>query len=291
MVRTYKKRKEGSRKSYASSQAMILAHNAVMGKTMSAYQASKHFGVDKKNPPHLIKNLRNNFMMKNISFSLDSERMTAKWSHLKELFSLETSGRSIRTASKLTKNINVILACQIFSHSVPAALKFYVSKSLMSKDTLRTACFVETVNSMWDFVDSHSLSAPVGKKSVARNDLEGDQARFSSFFNYVESWFYTNPINSKPATNIPSHQGWLLELSPKKGLSQQLIMEEEVLTHLCLRKCNQDHVENLHSQKRGYNGFNNHPTIPGYVNALHCQSSSSATSELLDKTISAGANC
>ncbi|KAL8578147.1 hypothetical protein ACOMHN_051702 [Nucella lapillus] len=68
-------------------------------------------------------------------------------------------------------------------------------------------------------------------------------------------------------------------------------MEEEVLTHLCLRKCNQDHVENLHSQIRGYNGFNDHPTLPAYVNALRCLSCSSAASELLDKTISAGANC
>ncbi|KAL8562565.1 hypothetical protein ACOMHN_045830 [Nucella lapillus] len=187
--------------------------------------------------------------------------------------------------------MKVILACQIFSHSVAAALKLYVSKSLMSEAALQTACFVETVNSMWDFVDSHSLSAPVGKKPVTRSDFEGDQVRFASFFNFVESWCFTNPKNDKLASNIPSHKGWLLVLSAMKGLSQKLIMEEEVLTHLYLRKCNQDHVENRHSQIRGYNGFNDHPTLPAYVNALRCLSCSSATSELLDKTISDGANC
>ncbi|KAL8611174.1 hypothetical protein ACOMHN_064464 [Nucella lapillus] len=251
-------------------------------------------------PPHLIKNLRNNFMTKYISFSWDGEKMIAKWCHLQELFSLETSGGSIRAAPKLKechftlprgKKMKVILACQIFSHSVAAALKLYVSKSLMSEAALQTACFVETVNSMWDFVDSHSLSAPVGKKPVTRSDFEGDQVRFASFSNFVERWCFTNPKNDKLASNIPSNKGWLLVLSAMKGLSQKLIMEEEVLTHLCLRKCNQDHVENLHSQIRGYNGFNDHPTLPAYVNALRCLSCSSQTSELFDKTISAGANC
>ncbi|KAL8602678.1 hypothetical protein ACOMHN_058631 [Nucella lapillus] len=226
--------------------------------------------------------------------------MIAKWCHLQELFSLETSGWSIRAAPKLKechftlprgKKMKVILACQIFSHLVAAALKLYVSKSLMSEAALQTACFVETVNSMWDFVDSHSLSASVGKKPVTRSDFKGDQVRFASFSNFVESWCFTNPKNDKLASNSPSHKRWLLVLSAMKGLSQKLIMEEEVLTHLCLRKCNQDHVENLHSQIRGYNGFNDHPTLPAYVNALRCLSCSSATSELLDKTISAGANC
>ena len=207
-------------------------------------------------PPHLIKNLRNNFMTKDISFSWDGERMIAKWCHLQELFSLETSGGSICAAPKLKechftlprgKKMKVILACQIFSHSVAAALKLYVSKSLMSEAALQTACFVETVNSMWDFVDSHSLSAPVRKKPVTRSDSEGDQVRFASFFNFVESWCFTNPKNDKLASNIPSHKGWLLVLSAMKGLSQKLIIEEEVLTHLCLRKCNHDHVENIHT--------------------------------------------
>lgn len=59
---------------------------------------------------------------------------------------------------------------------------------------------------------------------------------------------------------------------------------------MCLRKCNQDHVENLHSQIRNYNGFNDHPTPEGYINALRCLASNSSICELLDKTISSGAN-
>ena len=48
IIRTYKKKEEGGRKSYATSKAMADAYNSVMGKKMSTNQASKHFGADKK---------------------------------------------------------------------------------------------------------------------------------------------------------------------------------------------------------------------------------------------------
>lgn len=76
-----------------------------------------------------------------------------------------------------------------------------------------------------------------------------------------------------------------------KKLRAKLLVAEKLLSHLCLRKCNQDHVENLHSQIRGYNGFNDHPSVTAYINALRCLSCSFSTSELLDQTMSSGANC
>lgn len=48
MVRNYKKKDTGSRKSYADSEAMAAAYNSVMAKEMSSNQAAKHYGVDKK---------------------------------------------------------------------------------------------------------------------------------------------------------------------------------------------------------------------------------------------------
>ncbi|KAK7088797.1 hypothetical protein V1264_022670 [Littorina saxatilis] len=184
--------------------------------------------------------------------------------------------------------MKVLLACQIFSHSVAAALKLYVSKKKLPVEALETACFVETVNAMWDFVDSHSLGAPPGKKAVTRRQFEADQERFATFFNFVASGKFV--VNGKER-KIPSHAGWMLALKSLAMLSTKLIQDEKVLSHLCLRKCNQDHVENLHSQIRGYNGFNDHPSLTSYVNALRCLACSFSTSELLDKTIRAGANC
>lgn len=48
MVRNYKKKEEGGRRSFEKSQEMIHAYNAVMKKEMSLNQASKYYGVNKK---------------------------------------------------------------------------------------------------------------------------------------------------------------------------------------------------------------------------------------------------
>ena len=75
---------------------------------------------------------------------------------------------------------------------------------------------------------------------------------------------------------------------------KELCMEainSECLSFLCLQKLNQDHVENLHAQIRNYHGNNIHPMLDAYINAIRCLSSAFSTSELLDSTLSSGANC
>ena len=111
---------------------------------------------------------------------------------------------------------------------------------------------------------------------------------FDTFISFVASWEFKVGEKSR---QIPSHNGWLLALKGLKGLCHQLMVEEKALSFLCLRKVNQDHVENLHSQIRRFNGFNDHPMPEQYVNALHCLACYVSTTELLDKNISSGANC
>ena len=41
-------------------------------------------------PPHLIKNLRNNFMDKDIAFTTDGVNMTAKWPYVEMLYSIDS---------------------------------------------------------------------------------------------------------------------------------------------------------------------------------------------------------
>ncbi|GFN93250.1 transposable element p transposase [Plakobranchus ocellatus] len=248
-------------------------------------------------PPHLIKNLRNNFKTKDIFYVLHGVKGKARWNHLEQLYKLNRSNH-IHAVPHLQDDHfllpqgkkMVILACQILSDSVASALKFYVCKNLLPPEVKETADFIEMVNSMWDFIDSHSLSAPTGKKPVSVRTYEEDMERFDFFYAFVSSFKFVRTGDGKEI-KLPSHCGWLLALKSLKALSTHLLKEEKILTHLCLRKCNQDHVENLHSQIRNYKGFNDHPKAESYINALRCLACSSSTTELLDKTISAGANC
>lgn len=185
------------------------------------------------------------------------------------------------------KKMKVSLACQMFSHSAACAMRLYIQEGELPPEASDTANFLEKVNSMWDFVDSHSLSSPPGKKAVSASGFQEDMLRFDDFSAFVESWIFIR--RSKPVT-LSSHKGWLLSLKALKSLCIELIRDQK-LNHLCLRKCNQDHVENMHSRIRGYNGFNDHPMVDAYVSAIRCLSCSFSTTELLDQAGSTGANC
>lgn len=133
--------------------------------------------------PHLIKNLRNNFMTKDIEFTLNGVHMTAKWLHVKTLYTVD-SQKPIQAVHRWTdyhftlsrgKRMKVILACQIFSHSAAVAMKLHVAEKLLPTEATQTAHFLETVNSMWDFIDSRALGAPPGKKTC---DIKGHRVRF-----------------------------------------------------------------------------------------------------------------
>ena len=152
------------------------------------------------------------------------------------------------------KKMKVFLACQIFSRSVAAGIRLYVSQGLIPDEALQTAIFVDTVNSMWDFVDSTSVSAPGEKKAITKTLIVEQLRTFDYFIAFVTSWQFLSPNDVPIRHALPSHKGWILCLHSMKALSQELIVDKKVLNFLCLRKCNQDHVENMHCQIRGYNG-------------------------------------
>ena len=283
-------------------------------------------------PPHLVKNLRNNFMDKDIEYELNGKRGVAKWDHVVMLYRLDASSRqSVRAVPKWTdehinpsnaKKMKVIwnympffpiscfsfyfsfsqvsLAVQIFSHSASTAMQLYVEQNHLPPDAIETAEFLAAVNKLWDYVNSCSVEAPPGKKAVTAKTLTADLARFDDFMDFINSLkFYRKEkpnakrrINTSiPVDNIPSHKGWKITLNAMKSLCSELLNQDQThpLSYICMRKCNQDHVENLHGQIRAYHGFNDHPNVISYVTALKYLSCQFLTAELLKP--SSGANC
>ena len=90
---------------------------------------------------------------------------------------------------------------------------------------------------------------------------------------------------------LPFHRGWMIALNSISGLAKRYIIENPILTFLCTRKLNQDHVENLHCMIRAKHGLDDHPNPQGYISALRCLSAKAFTSELVQVSHPAGANC
>jgi hypothetical protein len=246
-------------------------------------------------PPHLIKNLRNNFMSKNIHFNINGEAMIACWQHCVMLWELERV-RPVKAIPKWSDahfdlkrggKMKVTLAVQVFSHSAATGMRMYVAADELPQEALQTAAFLEEVNAMWDFVNSSSPSGPPAKRAVALAKWSDAAAKFARFMEFVSSWSFVLP-NGK-TRQLPSHDGWRLALSALQHLCEELVVDKKVMSYLCLRKCNQDHVENLHSLIRGNSGHNDHPMSQFYISALRILACSFQTTELL--ALSDSSNC
>jgi len=100
----------------------------------------------------------------------------------------------------------VILACQIFSHTAAAAMKMYVAEKLMPPEAGQTALFLDTLNAMWNFVNFHSITAPLVKKAITSTNFQNQQELFAKFSHFVNSWTFVPHYGR----NIPFHGGWIL---------------------------------------------------------------------------------
>lgn len=142
---------------------------------------------------------------------------------------------------------------------------------------------------MWDIMNSSSVNAPPRKKSVSLRRQPEDIECFHRYSAFVDGWEYVQETGAR-ARKVPSLDGWKLGLSATQHLSAELVRPNG-LSFLCREKVNQDHVENFHAQISAYHSHNHHPMLDAYVTAIRCLASAFSSSELLDRTISAGANC
>lgn len=161
----------------------------------------------------------------------------------------------------------------------------------MSQEARGTAIFMAEVNALWDFVNSSTVKAPPSLRAVSFQHKEHALQQFSRFEQFVNSWKLHSVTGRTINTSLPFHKGWRLCLAAMREMFCHFVVTERTLSFMCLRKINQDHVENLHCQIRGYNGFNDHPPARDYVNALRGLACKSSTSELLDTVHPDGANC
>lgn len=89
--------------------------------------------------PHLIKCIRNNLMTKNLIFSVDGTEKCAKWSHIKELYKVDSEIPDCKMLPRLTDQhvipekvlkMKVKYATQIFSQRVSSTMNFLACKCI-----------------------------------------------------------------------------------------------------------------------------------------------------------------
>lgn len=240
-------------------------------------------------PPHLIKNVRNNLLTYDFVIGGD----TISFKHIEKLYELE-SKNVLRFVPKLTKGhieltnfkkMNVKLATQILSHSVACGLRSYIKLKQMSTDAEPTAAFVERINRLFDIMNSNSRTAKnKWQRPLSVNTVEQFHELADAVM-WIKEWKFKSRKTGIVKDDLPFKQGLLMTLTALISVSRYLI-DVQGFRFVLTSRFNQDVVENWFSCIRGKGHNNDSRTTIEYESA----SKSIAVNWLLEHP-EKGSNC
>ena len=162
--------------------------------------------------------------------------------------------------------MRVCLASQILSHSCSAAIKTYVEFNQLEKSAIQTADFLESVNNMFDLLNSRNCQ-DTGFKSV----LTAENLHLCEIFiHFVKSWEFS-------VTHcVPIKNALLLTLNSIVGIARHLINSHGFI-YVCTSRFNQDPLENFFSTVRSNNGNCQNPTAEQFKHSFNFLSTVKST--------------
>lgn len=157
--------------------------------------------------------------------------------------------------------MRVKLATQVFSHSVAAAMQTAISTGeLKSKTALNTANFVETINNLFDALNSKSLKnrnphkrALTSKDDAVRKTLLSGLSEMKNVKKIIHK-----KDGSKTETVPPSFTGMQQSISAILNLFED--EHKNGVKFIMTYRLNQDVIENLFGLYRIKTGCNRNPT-------------------------------
>ena len=264
-----------------------------MGVTLSSPMFTSDTGNDihvMYDPPHLIKNVRNNLLKYDIIIGND----VVSFDHISALFDLEEAS-VLRFVPKLTrshielnafKRMNVKLATQVLSHSVASAIRTYIALNKMSTDAHATADFVEKINRIFDIMNSNKVIMRNRWKRALTLKATDQFAELKAFCEWANQWQFRSKKNSKIVKKtLPFKDGLMMTCNALHEVCMNLLAKHNFRFVLTSR-FNQDIVENWFSCIRGKGRNNDSRTTVEYESA----SKNIAVNWMLERP-QKGANC
>ena len=205
-------------------------------------------------PPHLLKNVWNNFMKSNYKYG-DVE---VRWQYFVDFYNRDKT-MSIRMAPKLTDRhiilppfsaMRVNLAAQTFSHSVAAGINTLCTLNYLPNDASVTAEFIETFDQLFNTFNSASRKSSHKYKHAFR-DNSGHIPFLNSCLRFLSK------VKTMENAIVPCLIGW--EISIKSLLALWENLQRTGFKYFLTNRLNQDCVENLFSIIRGSGGHRDNP--------------------------------
>lgn len=207
-------------------------------------------------PPHLIKNVRNALMKRDILIGGEN----VSWRDIKETHEIDARNSLSRTLLKITENhvnpnafqkMKVKLATQIFSRTFYSTMMTVIATGeLRSKSATSTAKFVLKMNDLFDCLNSQgNFEVQYLRRPLSEKNTTAIQTLKESI-NYIKSW--------NVEKNIPYCFNGL-----KQTINGLLLLWDETKEsnpYLITSRLNQDPIENLFSKIRQRRGYDPNPS-------------------------------
>lgn len=211
-------------------------------------------------PPHLIKSLRNNLL----KYDLMWRKNTAKWSHIKSLYTHQEKFR-VNLIPKITRRhiffrssfqkMKVKLATQVFSQSVYIALLVFVALNKLPSSALHTASVVKDLN---DFFDCFNSTQFRKDKFTLRYAMSKSSDHITFLKDRMLKYF-DNAAFVGVRRQPPCLQGCIVTTMGLLSLVEDLSVNYKI-KKIRTRFLNQDMLENAFSTLRQQQGCADNPT-------------------------------
>ncbi|XP_018397725.1 PREDICTED: uncharacterized protein LOC108775768 [Cyphomyrmex costatus] len=219
-------------------------------------------------PPHLLKGIRNNLLLKNLEFNdtnpKTDERQFASWDIIELAYKMDINTNTLnRQVPPLTdehvivskiKKMKVKCAAQIFSARLSAYIE-YNSKikgefidsqigplQIPNKAGYDTAVVLNLFNKVFDSVNAHTLypETPL-RVAVTKNSNHHDFWPYA--IKFLSNMRYVDPKTKQPVKCIPSLKNWIFTLRGFQSIWKTV--NNAGIQFLKTRNINQDPLENF----------------------------------------------
>ncbi|KAJ6648199.1 DNA transposase THAP9 [Pseudolycoriella hygida] len=259
-------------------------------------------------PPHIIKSVRNNLLVKNLKHTVSFNELkfksngkiiwneknkklrTASWKDVVDFYHLNNSGEMFNLIEKIseehinpTRKMKVSLATQVLSGTFGRNMYLCSKRKQFSNDCIGTAAILLFFNELFDSVNGDS--APIAGKLIG--SLSKHSNHFA-FWDYASRMLDTMKFSENLLTGKPNKSSVCKDFIPTlRGLRQisEYAFELGIET-IGLRRLNQDGLENHFFKICNYCGSNQRPNARDFR--------SSYTTSILNSQLtshSLNANC
>ncbi|KAF0706516.1 THAP-type domain-containing protein, partial [Aphis craccivora] len=199
--------------------------------------------------PHLLKCIRNNLLTKDLEYTVDNITKYAKWSHLEDLYHMDSAIPDCKILPRLTDQhivrdkigkMKVKYATQVFSQRVSSTMNFLASRNIIGPDASDTAFICsffdklfDSLNGSFDKVTDGKIYRTAVKKNSIHHTVWADSLKILSTMSFV--------LDNGRKKSVPTIKNWMTTIRSFQTLSNVLGMNG--IRSLLPRHLNQDPLE------------------------------------------------